>query len=169
MSITSAPARLANWTVIEPTPPAAPEIATVSPCFRDTARTDAYAVLPAMASDPATSQDTFAGLRVRFCASTTTTYWRQSWIRLCRTLSADRRGHRQPTRRDLYHRWRGHRSAPERPIASRFAPPFWRWRATDRTTLLASLAFMACAHLFPERHRLIVGHDWIVNSVQSSR
>jgi hypothetical protein len=43
MPITSAPARLANWTVIEPTPPAAPEIATVSPNFRDTARTDAYA------------------------------------------------------------------------------------------------------------------------------
>src|SRR6476659_974844 len=72
MPITSAPARLASWTVIEPTPPAAPETATVSPCFSDTARTDAYAVLPAIASDPATSHDTFAGLRVRFCATTTT-------------------------------------------------------------------------------------------------
>src|SRR6516225_9529691 len=33
MPITSAPDRLASWTVIEPTPPAAPETATVSPCF----------------------------------------------------------------------------------------------------------------------------------------
>src|SRR6478735_7255233 len=81
MPITSAPDRLASWTVIEPTPPAAPETATVSPCFRDTARTDAYAVLPAMASDPATSQDTFAGLRVMFYASTTTySAWLAHWL-----------------------------------------------------------------------------------------
>jgi hypothetical protein len=34
MPITSAPGRLANWTVIEPTPPAAPETATVSPLLQ---------------------------------------------------------------------------------------------------------------------------------------
>src|SRR5580698_10578912 len=67
MPITCAPFRVASWTVIDPTPPAAPDTATVSPFFGDTARTDAYAVLPATANDPATSHDTFAGLMVRFC------------------------------------------------------------------------------------------------------
>src|SRR5918996_3692627 len=72
MPITSAPVRLASWTTIDPTPPAAPDTATVSPGFGDTARTEAYAVHPATANDPPTSHETFAGLVVRFCASTIT-------------------------------------------------------------------------------------------------
>src|SRR5579883_311402 len=72
MPSTVAPARRASWTAIEPTPPAAADTATLSPDLTDTARTEAYAVLPATASDPPTSQDTPGGLAVRFCDSTTT-------------------------------------------------------------------------------------------------
>src|ERR1700733_7328564 len=70
--ITVAPACRASWTAIEPTPPAAPEIATVSPPVRPTARTAAYAVVPATNSAPASSQGTPADLAVRCCSSTTT-------------------------------------------------------------------------------------------------
>src|SRR5579875_3864845 len=69
--ITVAPARLASCTVIEPTPPAAPETTSVSPGRSATARTAAQAVNPATGSAPATSQGTFAGFGVRLAASTT--------------------------------------------------------------------------------------------------
>src|ERR1700733_11561011 len=67
-----APDCRASWTAIEPTPPAAPETATVSPPVRPTARTAAYAVVPATNSAPASSHGTPAGLAVRCCSSTTT-------------------------------------------------------------------------------------------------
>src|SRR5580693_9502107 len=71
MPTTVAPARLASWTVSEPTPPAAAETATVSPVLRFTARRAAHAVKPATPSAPATSQGTSAGLPARLSASTT--------------------------------------------------------------------------------------------------
>src|SRR5690242_4971299 len=70
--MTVAPARLASWTVTEPTPPAAPDTTTVSPEVSATARTAAHAVAPATNSAPATSHGTPAGLAVRFAASAST-------------------------------------------------------------------------------------------------
>ncbi len=69
--ITVAPFRLASWTAIEPTPPAAPVTTTVSPGLRSTARTMAHAVKPATGIAPATSQGRPAW-RARFAASATT-------------------------------------------------------------------------------------------------
>src|SRR6201996_2492536 len=66
-----APLRLASWTAIEPTPPAAPETTTVSPGLTSTARTMAQAVKPATGIAPATSQGRPAGLGARFAASAT--------------------------------------------------------------------------------------------------
>src|SRR5450756_1219237 len=56
---------------MEPTPPAAPETATVSPGRRATASTVAHAVKPATGSPPATSHGTPAGRGVRSDASAT--------------------------------------------------------------------------------------------------
>src|SRR3954469_7503682 len=67
-----APARGASGTAIEPTPPAAPAIATVSPGARLTARMAPYAVAPATNSEPATSHGTAAGLGVNWVAGTAT-------------------------------------------------------------------------------------------------
>src|SRR5258705_4489649 len=69
---TVAPARLASWTAMVPTPPAAPATATVSPGFNATARTAAYAVVPATYKLPATCHDTSGGLAVSCPAGTTT-------------------------------------------------------------------------------------------------
>src|ERR1700749_3067658 len=65
------PARPASCTVIDPTPPAAPDTTSVSPALSATARTAAHAVNPATGSAPATSHGTAAGLGVRCDASTT--------------------------------------------------------------------------------------------------
>ena len=70
--MTVAPACLASWTAIEPTPPAAPATTTVSPSDRLTARTAAQAVAPATYSAPATSHGTAGGFGVSFSASVTT-------------------------------------------------------------------------------------------------
>src|SRR5580700_3601466 len=75
--MTVAPASRASWTEIEPTPPDAAETTTVSPPVRPTARTAAYAVVPATNSAPAASHGTPAGLAVR-CCSPTTTY--SAWL-----------------------------------------------------------------------------------------
>src|ERR1700728_5349861 len=64
---------------MEPTPPAAPETTTVSPAFRATLRTAAYAVVPATNRAPACSHDTFAGRRTRLPVSTTTS---SAWLDL---------------------------------------------------------------------------------------
>src|ERR1019366_6949874 len=69
--ITVAPARLASWTAIEPTPPDAPATTTVSPALRPAARTAAYAVVPATNSAPATSHDTPSGFAVRLATAAT--------------------------------------------------------------------------------------------------
>src|SRR6476646_4878459 len=70
--MTVAPVRRASWTASEPTPPAAPEMTTVSPSLSWTAWTVPHAVVPATYRPPATSQETFSGLRVRLPASTRT-------------------------------------------------------------------------------------------------
>ncbi len=67
--MTVAPASLASWTAIEPTPPAAPATTTVSPSASPTARLAAYAVAPATNKEPATSHGTASGLGVRCAAS----------------------------------------------------------------------------------------------------
>ncbi len=59
---TVAPDRRASWTVIDPTPPAAPETATTSPRFSPTDCMVAQAVVPATYREPAASHGTFAGL-----------------------------------------------------------------------------------------------------------
>src|SRR5262249_50283361 len=69
--ITVAPVRLASCTVIDPTPPAAPDTTSVSPALSATARIAAHAVNPTTGSAPATCHGTEAGLGVRFAASTT--------------------------------------------------------------------------------------------------
>src|SRR6185437_760468 len=70
--ITVAPFRLASWTAIPPTPPAAADTTTVSPGLTPTARTMAQAVNPATGSAPATSQGRPDGFGARFAASATT-------------------------------------------------------------------------------------------------
>ncbi len=70
--MTVAPVRRASWTASEPTPPAAPEMTTVSPSLGWTAWTAPHAVVPATNRPPAASQETFSGLRVRSPASTRT-------------------------------------------------------------------------------------------------
>src|SRR5580700_1005202 len=70
--MTVAPVRCASWTPSEPTPPAAPEMTTVSPSLGWTACTAPHAVTPATYSPPATSHETFSGLGVRSPASTRT-------------------------------------------------------------------------------------------------
>src|SRR6185437_12904964 len=70
--MTVAPVRRASWTASEPTPPAAPEMTMVSPSFGWTACTAPHAVTPATYRPPATSHETFSGLRVRSPASTRT-------------------------------------------------------------------------------------------------
>src|SRR5712664_3535694 len=62
--MTVAPVRRASWTASEPTPPAAPEMTTVSPSLGWTACTAPHAVAPATNRPPATSHETFSGLRV---------------------------------------------------------------------------------------------------------
>src|ERR1700759_1820034 len=70
--MTVAPVRRASWTASEPTPPAAPEMTMVSPSFGWTACTAPHAVTPATYRPPATSHETFSGLRARSPASTRT-------------------------------------------------------------------------------------------------
>src|SRR5437667_5672892 len=70
--MTVAPVRRASWTASEPTPPAAPEMTTVSPSLGWTAWTAPHAVVPATYRPPAASHETFSGLRVRSPASTRT-------------------------------------------------------------------------------------------------
>src|ERR1700733_7447254 len=70
--MTVAPVRRASWTASEPTPPAAPEMTTVSLSAGWTACTAPDAVAPATNRPPATSHETFSGLRVRSPASTRT-------------------------------------------------------------------------------------------------
>src|SRR5215468_4308025 len=77
--ITVAPRRRASCTASDPTPPAAPEMTTVSPGPGSTANTVAYAVVPATYSDPATSQDSLAGREVSATSSTTTN---SAWLAL---------------------------------------------------------------------------------------
>src|SRR6266567_2182350 len=60
------------WTASEPTPPAAPEMTTVSPSLGWTSWTVPHAVAPATNRPPATSHETFSGLGVRSPASTRT-------------------------------------------------------------------------------------------------
>src|SRR5260370_40331351 len=62
MPRTVAPERLASWTAIVPTPPAAADTATTSPAVRCTDRTAAYAVEPATNRPPATCHGTAGGL-----------------------------------------------------------------------------------------------------------
>src|SRR5690349_10607134 len=74
--ITVAPADFASWTAIEPTPPAAADTTTVSPGDSETARTAAYAVVPATYREPATSHGTAGGRGVRLpCPTTTNRAW----------------------------------------------------------------------------------------------
>jgi hypothetical protein len=70
--ITVAPRRRASCTASDPTPPAAPEMTTVSAGPGSTANTVAYAVVPATYNDPATSQDSPAGRVVNATSSATT-------------------------------------------------------------------------------------------------
>ena len=70
--ITVAPRRRASCTASDPTPPAAPETTTVSPGAGSTAKTVAYAVVPATYSAPATSHARHCGRETRFTSSATT-------------------------------------------------------------------------------------------------
>jgi BlaI family penicillinase repressor len=63
--------------ILEPTPPAAPETMTVSPACRATLRTAAYAVVPATKRAPACSHGTFAGRGTRLPDSTSTS---SAWL-----------------------------------------------------------------------------------------
>src|ERR1700757_4740995 len=62
--MTVAPVRRASWTASEPTPPAAPEMTTVSPSLGGTAWPAPHAVTPATYRPPAASHETFFGLCV---------------------------------------------------------------------------------------------------------
>src|SRR6185312_3373484 len=79
--ITVAPRRRASCTASDPTPPAAPEMTTVSAGPGSTANTVAYAVVPATYNDPATSQGSPAGREVSATSSTTTN---SAWLALLR-------------------------------------------------------------------------------------
>src|SRR5450631_3996651 len=93
--MTVAPARPASWTASEPTPPAAPEMTTVSPFSSWTECTAPHAVTPATYKPPATSHETFFGLRVRFPASTRTS---SAWeARFCENPITSSRGENPTT------------------------------------------------------------------------
>src|SRR2546429_8221863 len=77
--ITVAPPRRASCTVSDPTPPAAPEMTTVSAGPGSTANTVAYAVVPATDNDPATSQGSPTGREVNATSSSTTN---SAWLAL---------------------------------------------------------------------------------------
>ena len=63
--ITVAPRRTASCVAIEPTPPAAPWISTVSPVVTPSSPIEREAASPTVGSAAATSQPTAAGLRAR--------------------------------------------------------------------------------------------------------
>src|ERR1700722_14672065 len=67
--MTVTPRAAASWTAKVPTPPAAPWMRSVSPALTRSCFSTAYAVPPAPASDPATSQAISWGLRTRLVGS----------------------------------------------------------------------------------------------------
>src|ERR1022692_1268343 len=70
--MTLTPLIFSSSTTTVPTPPAAADTTTVSPGPADTARTAAYAVTATTYIEPATGQETPAGLRMSWPAGTAT-------------------------------------------------------------------------------------------------